>query len=196
MGEIRDPSTGMGAAVDGDGNLRVASKTSPYLHWYAEHKEQGYIANFANVSFLTANANERVAHIKNDSSSHLLTIDEIRCQVADPGAAIPLYTTYVDLVTGLTFSAIGEGSAVVPVNLNLGSGNDADCTAYQENITVAGTAVQLDKVVVASEAPFLIGSQLAHGALMLGQNDAVAVRYESATNVAYIYVTLLFHFED
>ena len=116
--------------------------------------------------------------------------------MADPGATILIYTTYVDLLKGLTYSAIGEGAAVEPVNLNLESGNDANATCYQENITTTGTAVVLDKVIVPNEAPFLLGSQLAHGALMLGQNDAITVRYESATSVAYIYVSVLFHFED
>lgn len=196
MSVIRDPSSNKGMEVDSDGYGRVATKAGSYLHWYSEHKEQAYIATFSNISFDTANANERVAYIQNTSETQLLSIDEIRVQVADPGATVPIYTTYVDLVSGLTFSAAGEGAAVTPRNLNLASGKDAAATCYDENITVTGTAVELDRhIVEADSKPFFLGPNKETGALLLGQNDTATVRYESATSVAYIYVTITFHFE-
>ena len=193
----RDPRTLRGGEVDGDGYQRVSSKTSPYPHWYSEHKGDLYIANFANVSFDTANPNEIVAFIKNTSESNYLTIDEIRCQVVDPGATLPIYTTYLDLVRGLTFSAIGDGSVVTPRNMNFTAKDNASADCYQDNITVTGTAVQLDKrIPLADEGAFLLGQSLSEGGFVLGQNDTIAVRYESATSAGYIYCTIIFHFED
>ena len=196
MATQRDPRTQRGQDTDADGYARVAARTSSYLHWYSEHKESAYIATFANISFLTANTPEHVAFIQNTSETLLLAVDEIRVQVVDPGATLPIFTTYFDLVSGLLFSAIDEGAVVTPRNLHLDSGSDAPATCYEEHITTTGTAIQLDRWVPQADGDFgFLGPNKETGALLLGQNDTIAVRYGSGTNVAYTYATITFHME-
>ena len=73
----------------------------------------------------------------------------IALQVVDVAGGTTLGNTdatYWSLAFDRTYGS--GGSLIVPVNMNRASGNAADVIAYDTNATLAGTAVEYDKVFV------------------------------------------------
>mgnify|MGYP003630646824 CR=1 FL=1 len=144
---IKNPGTGQQAFVSSDGQLRTQSESLSTQHFVSRYRGQSYQAVFEDTG-LGAAANV-VAHIKNTSSTLSLVMTHIALQVIDVAGGTALGNTdltYWSLAFDRTYAS--GGALTTPVNMNRGSGNAADVITYDTNPTLAGTAVEYDKVFV------------------------------------------------
>jgi len=174
---IRDPASGQGVDVKSDGHLQVDAVASPRDFQISLVDEQVYTV----ISEDAAQANEETIYLQNTSSTKNLIIDDIIIC----GDTSGLWR--VKFVTG---TAAG-GSALTAVNLNKTSSNSADVTARGDG-AVTGLTDDGDIAMVRVVAETTVEIKLDE-ALILGQNDAIAVECETTQTAAEI--TIEFHLE-
>ena len=177
MTVIRDAVTGTSAQVDSDGHLVVESESSPRDFFVSKDKGQVYTVISEDA---TAVANEETIYLQNTSSTKNLFIDDI---IISPDTASSWRLKFV------TGTAAG-GSALTPVNLNKTSSNAADVTSRGDG-AITGLTDDGDLAMIRVGADDTGGIKL-EVALILGQNDAIAVECE--TNCA-VEITIEFHLE-
>jgi hypothetical protein len=164
--DIENDVTGARETMKGsDSRANVSARSDERIYYNSRDVEQTYSFPFI---FNTAASTEYAAYLKNTSISKTLVI---RAVEVDGEVATRFQ---LDEVTGTA-----SGTAVVPKNLNLDSGNDAACTAIEglsagtgiTGLTAAGVALG-NKWVVATGGGIIDP----HDAIRLGQNDAIAVQ--------------------
>lgn len=177
MVEVRDPVTGVGVAVQSDGHMQVDSVSAPRN--FEISLKDGQVYTVMSEDAATA-ANEETIYLKNNSTDKNLFVDAIII------AADATSRWRLKFVTGTA----GGAGAITPVNLNKTSSNAADVSANGD-ASVTGLTDDGDIVVTDVVASGTVEMDLKQ-ALILGQNDAIAVEAESIASVA---ITILFHLE-
>ena len=163
--------------VDDDNRLHVVATTETELEYASEKQGKAYSIS---SDYTTAGADEEVIYIQNTSSTDDFIIDEIFL-----GGSVTHKFTLADV------SGTPGGAADITVkNLNLGSGNSADMVARGDasvtGLTVGDTMVLGRSMANDSkEIPVM-------GAIVLGQDDAVAV---TASGTGEVNVTVVGHYK-
>ena len=168
---IKNPSNGNQAFVSSDNQLFVQSENLSLQHYISRYRGQMYQAQFTDSGI--TNTTNVIGHIKNDSSTLSLVLAYVRLQAVDlsGGTAVPSLSTYFTLNFDETYSS--GGSAVTPVNMNRSSGNSADVIAYDSDPTLAGTAVEFERLYVTDEGQ---PSYRKEGSIILGPNDTMSIK--------------------
>lgn len=127
---IRDPSTGQAVGVNASRQLLSRSTIMHEEHWINETVEEVYTAV---INSDPSAADADFFYLKNDSDYDLI-IFAIKGWL-DPSGTGPLEVAIKLNVTGTP----GTPSTITPVNMTAGSGNKAECTAYQRDGDMALT---------------------------------------------------------
>lgn len=181
MSVIKSGSSGNVASVNSDGQLEVKSVSESELEFISEKSGQAYTLT---STLATGGADVEIMYLKNTSSTKNMYIDYF----VGGASAAGIFTVFQ------TTSTPG-GTTATPKNINTSSGNAADALCYGNAAVTGITAAS------ATDIFFFEGvsaaSQFAtldlKGAIILGQNDAIAVTFSVS---ATVYQTLAFHFKD
>lgn len=180
MTVIRGARNSIGADVTEDNQLLVKAVSESELEFVSEEKGDAYSVS----STYGASANQEILYLKNTSSTKNLYIDYF----LGGGSGATIFTVFKTTDTA-------GGTTVTPLNLNFSAGNSADASAYG-NASVTGITAASATDIIFFEG-ISAASQFApldlKGAVILGQNDAIAVTTSAAVTV---YCTLAFHFKD
>ena len=168
------------SSVSTTNRLNVSSKSNPRI-FYAS-REDGLAFNTTSVD-TDAVAGDITCYLKNTSSTRNLFVKEIH--VSSENAA--MFKVWV--VTG---TAAGS-NALTPTNLNLTSGRVAETLARGDGaITGLTTGGLIDTLRTAAGVHDF---SLFEDALMLGENDAIAIEYDTG-NTGAAEISIEFHYED
>jgi len=144
---IRDPLTGTGARVNGEGRMEVESVILSAERHANQHEGRAYNAVFATAP---TTAGDCFFYLKNQDDIDLVlegiyyqasAAEEILIKIGDTGTAVKT-----------------DGEDIVPANLNAGSGNVADVLCYSEtgdggsDITGISGGVTIDKIYITAAA--------------------------------------------
>lgn len=173
--------TGYKAAVNSENEIEVRAQVTGRAEWVCHNKEQAYAMYFSQAQ-ANSGGNECLGYIKNTSDDDLV-IDEIS-----------LYTTAADhiYISKVTGTAAG-GSAITPVNLNIGSGKTAPCTTMQHTaITGLTDAGRLVHIYLAANGMVVREMETS---ILIRKNSAIAL-YVTTQQVNTVKANFWFHFED
>lgn len=161
-----------------DGRLNVSARSDERIFYNSRDEGQTYVW----TSFDAAAAvGEYSIYLQNTSTSKNLIIKEIS---VSPGVAM---TFKVATVTG-----VAAGSAITGYNMNRNSGNAAQANAFGD---AAVTNLSESQVIRTIMSPALETVEHDfHDALILGQNDAIAVECDVNAG-GLVYVQILGYFE-
>lgn len=163
---VKDPLNNYSAQVTAFNRLKVDAQTNLTAHFVSLRDQLAF-----NLSSLDTGgaANDYIAYLQNTSPTRLLFIDIVRVGAAN---------AVVFKVSSVTGTAAGS-SALTPQNLNLTSSVAAEATARGDGAITGLTEdrlLALDRVAAGTSSiiPF-------DDILVLGENDAIAVEYDSGT---------------
>jgi hypothetical protein len=172
--------TGNGMSVSADNRADISARSNPRIYYISRDKERAYTWFFEDDD---AAAGDYVAYLQNNDSNRTLVIDDII--ISTEFAA----TIKAHVVTG---TASG-GASITPTNLNLSSTKSALATARGtgaiSGLTSSGVFDAL-RLSANDTVELKIGD-----ALQLGNNDAIAIEYDTGTT-GDCEVTILGYFED
>jgi len=169
---LMDPLNHNTVRVNGDNKLEVSSVSESIQHHTSHDKGQAYQIN---DTCSLANGTVVCIHVKNTSTNKDMVISYIRAQIVSPtgGTAPPNTSAYVQVALGRTWSSGGD--SIIPVNMNTGSGNQAETAVYGNGPTLSGTAIEIDREYWKADAELVRFNK--EGALILGPNDTVEVSF-------------------
>ena len=173
MGSRIEDGTGRGylAKVTSDFRLDVSSRVNERVY-YKSREGDAYSVVAVDAGPVAA---EYPLYIKNISSSKNLVIQQIITSAHDADVRWKLHH-----VTGVAAGA----AVIVPVNLNLASGKSADATCRGG----AGGVTTLTSINVLWDWFQGVANSYnevnPHSAIILGQNDAIAIEYDAGTGGA------------
>jgi len=184
---IRDPGTSKGAGVNAEGRLLVeALSVSAQQHEAVEHGEAYQVVGEAQPN----NNTVVVLHLRNTSTTRNMVVTFIRVQlIASGGTAFPATAHYVELNYGQEYAS--GGTAEVATNTNAGSSNVADATVYDNNPTLSGTAVQVDKQFFQSNGDVIVYNKQGSMVISPGKDVDVSVTTDHTTATALARVSFL-----
>jgi len=161
-----------------DGRLNVSARSDERIFYNSRDVEQTYVWK----SFDSAAAvDEYSIYLQNTSTSANLIIKEVQLV---PGVAM---TFKISTVTGTA-----GGSAITGYNLNRNSGNAAAANAFGN---AAVTGLTESEVIVVAAVGALSTEHIAfHDALILGQNDNIAVECDVNAG-GLVYIQIIGYFE-
>lgn len=173
-----------GMGVDKTGRALISAKVGPRDYYVS--RDDGL--TFTVTSIIptgTASANDYIFYLKNLSTEKRLFVKELHL-----GNSAESYLELWE-VTG---TPVG-GTAIIPKNLNLTSNKTANALAYGTTPITSGLT-KIDDMII----PIRVdnATEVTHdflGSLILGTNNAIAVRIINGT-AGQIEVSLLIHFED
>ena len=173
--------TGYTAEVNSANQLETRSVSQNRAEW-ENHNHAKAFAFFFSQAAGDAAATEYLGYIKNDSDDDMV-VDEISVH------ATAADSIYVVQVTG---TAAG-GTAVVPKNMNLGSGLTASCTTMKHTnitgLTQSGTRLLNFNLAAAG---FIVRTP--YPSILMPKNTAIAV-VTSTDQAQTLSVNIMFHYE-
>ena len=190
MSIIRDPSSGKAVNVSDDGQLLTQGEAQTPEHYTSHtHGQVFQVRGEATVSSGTT----QILHVSNNSSSKKLTIFALEIHIVDAagGTALPNASSYFEIGFGTSYTSGGTLTGI-PVNLNRSSGNTADTTSYEGDPTVGGTFLPIDKFFPTAEGAASHRDYLKQGAIILGQDDTVSIRYVGDQTAGLAYASFVF----
>jgi len=185
---IKD-GTGSGyeASVNSFHLLAVNSVSRSIQQWISSERGDAYQA-LGTVSLSAATL--PVIWLQNDDPDRNMVITYIRMQLVGPtgGTSLPVSTNYFRIGLGRTYSS--GGSAVTPVNLNTGSGNEASITAYHNGPTLTGTIKEFDRWYPSNSDMITFNKE---GSIVIPQGGSIEVDYigDHTGGIAYARVSFL-----
>lgn len=191
MNTILD-GTGKGykAKVGKDNRLWIESKSSSIQHQVSIVDGQAY--QIIGITTL-GSGTVTVLHIKNVSNLNLV-ITYLRHQLvgASGGTAFPNSSNYFSVRLGRTY--VSGGSAATAVNVNAGSGNEADITAYQDNPTLTGTANEIDRWYTKADGDMNTFNK--EGSVVIPPSSTFEISYVGDQTGGTIYARVSFIMEE
>ena len=161
-----------------DGRLNVSARSDERIFYNSRDRGQTYSWSSFDA---TAAAGEYTIYLQNTSTTLNLIIKDI---FLTPGVAM---TFKIATVTGTA-----AGTPITGYNLNRNSGNDAQANAFGD---AAVTNLSEDTVFRVVGVPALETVEVEfHDALILGQNDAIAVECDVNAG-GLLYLSILGYFE-
>jgi len=179
MTVIKDGGSGTTAKVDSEGNLRTVAITQSEIEHVSETEELAF-------SWVSGTWNPEAADtillVKNTSSDETLHIKSIWMSTdADTLAQIHIPTSDV---------TVAGDTVIVGTNLNAASTKVADASAATNETGNAQGNIIWEQEIFALNGPTVVDFD---GAIVLGQNQSIAVDYVSAT--AVVGVTIIGYYE-
>jgi hypothetical protein len=138
-----------------------------------------------------AAATKNVLFVNNISSS-FMWVTYIRIQIVGAAGGTTGAATYFEMTKEETYGS--GGTAVTPTNMNFSSGNTAEVNAYNDNPTLAGTAVVFERWYPGSANDRNTYNK--EGALLLGNNDGLGFRITTDHTSGLAHVRLSFIMVD
>ena len=172
-----------GAVVDKFGRQFSHAITSSNQHFVSDYLGEMYQVDGEETP---ASGTVNVLHLENaDTQGRIFVIEFIRVQVIDntAGAAADYFT----FTTGETYSS--GGAAVVPTNMNFGSGNTAVGSFYENGPTLSGTATEFERWYPSAEG--VVNTFNKEGSIVIPPGKALTIKYTSdqAAGTAYARVS-------
>ena len=190
MTVIRDPRNGDGVHVDTSYRMFVNSKSSPVQHIISEEEENAYQVS-GETAWVAASGAENVLHLQNTSTDKNVIITYIRLQVVTD-LTVPAAGSYFTIETGETYSS--GGTAIVPVNMHIGSAKTASTAVYHNNPTLAGTSTIFEKWLPASNGDTETYSK--EGSIIINPTKTVKVLFTpAASHTGTAYARMSFYME-
>jgi len=138
------------------------------------------------------NSTFTVLHIKNTHTSKVMYITYIRVQPITLSGGAFSSDTFFSIGTGRTVGS--GGTAVTPVNMNLGSGKTANATCTDNNPTMAGTYTEFDRWYPEGNAKMQVFNK--EGAISLSQNDTIEIKFRSNHTDGTVYSRISFVYDS
>ncbi len=184
-----DDGTGSGylAEVNSNNQLEVNSQSESLQHTQSSKFEQAYQV----IGTETLSSGTVVGlHIKNTSTDKNLVVTYIRHQIigAAGGTEFPNASNYYRIAIGRTYAS--GGSAVTPINVFAGSGNEAEATVYNSDPTLAGTASEIDRWYTKANGD--MNSFNKEGAVILPPQQTMELSYVGDRTSGTLYTRLSF----
>lgn len=190
MSLIKDGTgTGKAAKVNADNQLEVHATVTAQLHWYSERNGQAYSV-IGITDTLTA-ATVPILHFKNISTNKELVIEQVWVQTVAEAATVPAVGIYFQTGFGRTYSSVG--TAVVPTNLNSGSGNAAEVTVFHSTPVLGGTLSEIQRFYNIADGT--LHSIENAGGIILAPNDTFEVSYVTTGTAGIATATVFFYME-
>ena len=169
-------------AEGSDGRLNVSSRSDGRSYYNSRDQGQCYSASFQHTA---GTSGQYSFDLKNTSTDKTLVISTIEIN------------SVVTARFKLWFSSgATNGDAVVPVNLNKDSSNDAQCTFLEDNsttidtVTTSGAPIEDVQVGTLGHVDMVIKDRV-----RLGQNDAVSLELDTTATNTLAHGTIFFFFE-
>ncbi len=176
MGVIRDPDSLKGATVNAEGQLVTFSTIESEMHRVSEHDGRAF--SWSNVSY-DYTAGDTILAVKNTSSVFALEVHSIFLS----GDTATIATIHRPTIASPT------GTAVTGVNWNSKSNLAADATAIANEETNSQGSIFLNPQIEAAKQLIV----LMYGSVILGQNQSIAVDYETNGAACYVTIVAFFH---
>lgn len=170
---------GLWASVSEAFRLNVSAKSNPRTFYVSRDEGRSYTLNSVVTS---AVAGDIICYLKNTSSTRNLYIKQIHASATNAA----LHKAWV--VTGTA-----SGTAIVPTNLNLGSGLAAEASAIG-NAVVTNLAIGNIIETIRTQAS-AHDSMTLEDALILTPETAIGVEYDTGTS-GPCEISITFHYED
>jgi hypothetical protein len=168
--------------VNSANQLETRTVQQPRSEWECHNHGTAYVMYFSQAA-ANGGANECLGYMKNDSDDDLV-IDELGIHITAAN------TVYVSKVTG---TAGGSPTAVVPVNMNVGSGRTATGTFYKDDsmsgLTDAGRLVNC---YLAANG-YLVREP--HSTILIQKNSAIGI-FVVTQQSQTLNCSVLFHYES
>lgn len=186
--QIKDgKGRGFQVEVNSDNQIVAAAVSQSIQHFVSRFKEQAYqVIGTTNLAAATVAG----LHIKNTSSNKLLTVTYIRHQIVSPagGTTIPNTSNYFRMAFGRERQS--GGAAVTPINVNNGSGVEAEVEAYQSSPTLTGTASEIDRWYTKADGDMNTFSK--EGAVLVNPGRTIEFSYVGDQTSGLLYARLSF----
>ena len=183
--------TGYTAGVTNENQLKTLAVTHSIQHHNSRVEGNAYqaVGEFGAIN----NATHTVLHISNLSSSLDLVVTYLRLNVLGltGGTALPDIATYFQIGFGATVDT--GGTLITPVNMNQSSGKAAPVIATDNNPTMAGTFIEIDKWY--SEGQGVENTYYKDGSIVLGVGETISVRVTSDHTTGLAYARMSFIME-
>lgn len=173
---------GRDAVVNEEGRLQVGALSIPVqMHEAAKNGRAFQLVGEANPN----NNTVVVLQINNTSVTRALVFTYLRAQlIGSGGTAFPATAHYVEINYDQTYSS--GGTAETATNTNAGSSTASETTAYDNNPTLAGTAVQVDKQYFQSNADVVIWNKQGGLVVPPGKDINIAITTDHTTATALV----------
>ena len=185
--------TGKGyrAKVSSSNKLEVIAISDSIQHEVSQSQGQAYQV----IGIATLSSGRTVSlHVSNSSSTRSLVVTYVRHQIIDHsgGTTFPNASNYFSLALGRVY--VSGGATVTPVNLNQGSGNNAEVVAYQTNPTLSGTVFEIDRWYTKAEGD--MNAFIKEGSIVVQPNRTIELAYVGDQTGGIIYSRMSFLMEE
>lgn len=178
------------AEVDKRHQLRVRSESEPVQH------TQGLLGNTYQVKSVMTLASGIIVPIilQNASNKENIVITYIRHQLigAAGGTAFPNDSNYFSMGLGQKYSSGGD--VLTPVNLNTGSGIEADVLAWGNNPTLKATYNEIDRWYTKENGDMNTFNK--QGSIVVTPNQALQLKYIGDKTSGIIYTRISFYMKE
>jgi len=186
--QIEDPSTGSTAKVDANQRLHVAAKASPVQHIVSEELEDAYQV----IGEATPAVGAVIPlFITNNDTTKKCVLSYIRLQAVGQSPTGPSTAEYFSIRTGGSYTS--GGTAVTPVNMNVGSSKTASITAYKENSLVVSAGIEIDRWYPTSDGDTVAYNK--EGALIIPAGGSIEIAYVGTGTAGSVYARTSFYME-
>lgn len=178
---------GFRAEVNSANQLAVAAVSQSIQHWLSKNKEQAY--QLIGTATLASGTTVGL-HIKNTASDKILVVTYIRHQIVSPsgGTAFPNTSNYYRIAFGRERST--GGTIATPVNVNEGSGVEAEIEAYQGGPTLTGTARVIDQWYTKADGD--MNTFRKEGAVIVNPGRTIELSYVGDQTGGLLYTRISF----
>jgi hypothetical protein len=186
MGTIRDHASQTGLSVNSNNQAEVHSISEKEIHFYSAIKGQSY--SLVTESSIAA-AKVVALHAKNTSSDKSMVIEDISVHTVAEAATTPAVGVYWTVGVDRTYAS--GGASATPKNMNSGSTNSAEVTAYKTSPTLAGTDTEIHRYYPKTDGE---AYDLSHrGAIVVGPGKNFEISYTSTGTAGRASATMYFY---
>jgi hypothetical protein len=172
---------GFKVEVNSEHQLECRAVTQNRSEWECHNNANSYVMYFSQAA-ANAAANEVLGYMKNDSDDDMV-VDEFGIHTTAANMI------YVSKVTG---TAAGSPTAVVPVNMNVGSGKTATGTFYKDDAMSGLTdGGRLVNIYLATNG-YLVRTPMS--TIIIKKNSAIGV-FVATQAAQTVTCSILFHYE-
>jgi hypothetical protein len=189
-----ESGTGNGrwAAVDKTNRVLTRAIAEPIQHSAARDGDDAYQV-IGTHAWTTTGGTFVPLYLQNNSTERSLVITRIRTQIVFTGTpTLPVTTSYINTLVNSEYST--GGSVVTPINLSVGSGNQAETISYTGNPTLVAGSDTIDTFYPASNGELVTYDK--GGALLLRPGRGMAFSLTTAVTAGTVYVRVSFFMED
>lgn len=181
---------GFSTQVDKNHHLHVEATSLPVQTVASQRDEQAYqvIGDYT----ITGSGTFNTLHIANNNENLSMIVTFMRVEGVGLTGGTYGTSTVWEIGNNSVFST--GGTEVTPINVNLASGNDADVTAHDNNPTLTGTFIPIDKFYPKENNQMERFNK--EGSLVLRKNDALTLRFTTDHTAGLAYSRVSFYMAE